>query len=131
MKETFCLDVSVSEKASQQSSKARINTFKDIHTSDGADQHIISDIGDLLSAKNIKASPYARQFLGQVEGSPFSNPHGRRAMKNPRDLCLNPMTGVNEHCQARNLTSVGIYPNIYDLKNLLLLIIVIILLRNT
>ncbi|KAH8690226.1 hypothetical protein BGW36DRAFT_433178 [Talaromyces proteolyticus] len=61
---TGCL--SICEDAARVSDQARTNVFEDIYAAKKAKQVVISDVGDLISAKRVRAGPNSRQYLGQI-----------------------------------------------------------------
>ncbi|KAL6902434.1 hypothetical protein GGI43DRAFT_339033 [Trichoderma evansii] len=59
-----CLEVC--NMAADQASRQRVHVFGDVTAEDNAHQLIVSTVGDLLNAKNIKAGNYSVQWLGSM-----------------------------------------------------------------
>jgi chromosome segregation ATPase len=59
-----CLEVC--NMAADQASKQRVHVFGDVSAEDNAQQIIVSTVGDLLNAKNIKVGNFSSQWLGSM-----------------------------------------------------------------
>lgn len=53
-------------QAEEQASQNRVNTFEDVAMDDDGHQIIVSTLGDLISAKHVKAGARSKQWLGQM-----------------------------------------------------------------
>ncbi|KAJ5323208.1 hypothetical protein N7476_001808 [Penicillium atrosanguineum] len=122
--------LSVCEKATQRSEQARVNVFEDIHAAERAKQAVISDVGDLLSAKGIKADVDSEQILGQAAHSPFVTSQDRGIRRKSTERSSSGSKDMEELDQSRKFAYMGSSPVIYDLKNLLFVFLFVMLLRN-
>jgi hypothetical protein len=59
-----CLEVC--NLASDQASRHRVHVFGDVCAEDNSQQVIVSTVGDLLNAKNVKAGNWSTQWLGSM-----------------------------------------------------------------
>lgn len=59
-----CLEVC--NMAADQASRQRVHVFGDISAEDNSQQIIVSTVGDLLNAKNIKVGNFSSQLLGSM-----------------------------------------------------------------
>ncbi|KAE8373862.1 hypothetical protein BDV26DRAFT_296532 [Aspergillus bertholletiae] len=121
-KERFSECLLVCDNASQRSEQARVNVFVDVHAAERAHQFVISNVGDLISAKNIRAEPGAKQVLGQVSDTEFLNDHDRGTMEEGA-----PDERRNRPNGPRNLWD---FIDIYASKGLVLLFFFLILLQS-
>ncbi|KAJ5982650.1 hypothetical protein N7451_012750 [Penicillium sp. IBT 35674x] len=123
--------LSVCENASQRSEQARISIFEDIHAAKRAKQAVISEVGDLLSAKGIRADEDSEQILGQVSRSPFVNFNDGGINRKPAQQSPGCSSqDLREGYQSRNVMSLGRSALIYDLRNLLFVVLIVVAIRN-
>ncbi|KAL2864781.1 uncharacterized protein BJX67DRAFT_199100 [Aspergillus lucknowensis] len=123
--------LSICENATQRSEQARTNVFEDIYAAERAKQAVISDVGDLISAKGITADVDSEQILGQISHSPFLDSRDPCARKGPIERSSSSSSkDMNEIYQSREFTAPGSFSPICDLKNLLFVALFAILLRN-
>lgn len=123
--------LSVCENASRRSDQARTNVFEDIHAAERAKQAVISNVGDLISAKIIRADVDSEQILGQITYSPFVNSRDGGGRRRPTERSSSGSSkDTNEIYQSRNFISVGSSATNYDLKTLLFAILFAVLLRS-
>ncbi|EHK41938.1 hypothetical protein TRIATDRAFT_229251 [Trichoderma atroviride IMI 206040] len=59
-----CLEVC--NMAADQASRQRVHVFGDVSAEDNSQQIIVSTVGDLLNAKNIKVGSFSSQWLGSM-----------------------------------------------------------------
>lgn len=59
-----CLEVC--NMAADQASRQRVHVFGDVSAEDNSQQIIVSTVGDLLNAKNVKAGNFSAQWLGSM-----------------------------------------------------------------
>lgn len=104
--------------------------FEDVYAAERAKQYVVSNIGDHISAKRIKAEAEAEQHLGQESESKCSFHHDRGTVKKRRERTSSASIGVKELHQSGNLISLEDHTGIHGLKNLLLLIMLVIFLRS-
>ncbi|KAE8312441.1 hypothetical protein BDV41DRAFT_577630 [Aspergillus transmontanensis] len=122
--------LSICENATQRSEQARTNVFENIHAAERAKQAVISDVGDLILAKGIRADMDSEQVLGQTTSSPFLDSRDPRTRKKPTERNSSSSKDMNEIYQSRKFIALGSSSAICHLKNLLLVVLFAILLRN-
>ncbi|KAE8416790.1 hypothetical protein BDV36DRAFT_296799 [Aspergillus pseudocaelatus] len=128
-RERFYQCLSVCDNASQRSEQARINIFENVHAGERAQQCVISNVGDLISAKYIKAERDAKQCLGQMSAPGFLNSHDRGTLQELKDGELDERRN-NVH-RPRNAMFLGGFTDIDEFKGLLLLFMLVILFRSS
>jgi hypothetical protein len=88
-----CLNIC--SQAAEQAVQGRINVFEYVELADDGHQIIVATLGDLISAKHVKAGARSAQWLGQMSDTSLqklSQDHSRRTVE--KDTESNPEINV-------------------------------------